>query len=364
MDFTNGAPGSSRCYDHLLNFRILVLVQIPLAAILQHKLRTISRKIQKNSKHAPQNKPKPNINTLPQETNNLDKKFTPAKEWEPLSNNELNVIKQLRIWLTPNVFKNVPHDVLVTFVRGFAYRQDWQEASYVFLDRALKWRSQTNADQLALCAPDNCDLFDEICPAGPIGFDTEGHPVLLERLGAVNASRLLKHFSEEEYIVQQCYRREAFRLYSTANSERRNRRLYKCTVVIDLSGLGSSHMSRRMLGLVQSVNALFAWVYPESVHKFYIVNAPWIFRSAWRIVRPWLHPITEAKFNILGRDWRDVFAADGIHLESGNIPTDPPRWKCEMKKLFAHREPADLVRGYLPVEDKFRVQSLVNSESR
>ena len=36
------------------------------------------------------------------------------------------------------VFLTVPHDLLVCFVRGYQYREDWAEASFAFLDRALQ----------------------------------------------------------------------------------------------------------------------------------------------------------------------------------------------------------------------------------
>lgn len=35
--------------------------------------------------------------------------------------------------------------------------------------------------------------------------------------------------------------------------------------------------------------------FPESVWKIYVVNAPMIFRAMWGIIKPWVHPITQAK---------------------------------------------------------------------
>jgi hypothetical protein len=66
--------------------------------------------------------------------------------------------------------------------------------------------------------------------------------------------------------------------------------------------------------LPQTVNSLFGWYYPETVHKFYVINAPLLFRTAWSMIRPLVHPITAAKFNILGQDW----------LKKVTIPLCPP----------------------------------------
>jgi hypothetical protein len=38
--------------------------------------------------------------------------------------------------------------------------------------------------------------------------------------------------------------------------------------------------------------------YPESMHKMYVVNAPWVFKAIWAVVRPWLHPITQSKIHV------------------------------------------------------------------
>ena len=45
--------------------------------------------------------------------------------------------------------------------------------------------------------------------------------------------------------------------------------------------------------------------YPESMGKFYIVNAPWAFSAVWTIIKPWLDEVTVAKIDILGSAYKD-----------------------------------------------------------
>lgn len=45
--------------------------------------------------------------------------------------------------------------------------------------------------------------------------------------------------------------------------------------------------------------------YPETMGKFYIINAPWAFSAVWSVVKPWLDPVTVAKINILGSSYKD-----------------------------------------------------------
>ena len=35
--------------------------------------------------------------------------------------------------------------------------------------------------------------------------------------------------------------------------------------------------------------------HPERLHKFYLINSPWIFQGIWAIVSPWIDPVTRAK---------------------------------------------------------------------
>ena len=59
-------------------------------------------------------------------------------------------------------------------------------------------------------------------------------------------------------------------------------------------------MNKNTRSFVQAFTSVASDNYPESVYKTYMVNAPFVFRSAWAIVSQWLDPNTVAKFKILG----------------------------------------------------------------
>jgi CRAL/TRIO domain len=58
--------------------------------------------------------------------------------------------------------------------------------------------------------------------------------------------------------------------------------------------------------------------YPERSHVIYLVNAPMWFSILWRIVRPLVHPNTQAKVRILTRS--DTLAGLQEHIDISNIP--------------------------------------------
>lgn len=45
--------------------------------------------------------------------------------------------------------------------------------------------------------------------------------------------------------------------------------------------------------------------YPESMGKFFIINAPWAFSAVWTIIKPWLDEVTVSKIEILGSGYKD-----------------------------------------------------------
>ena len=44
-------------------------------------------------------------------------------------------------------------------------------------------------------------------------------------------------------------------------------------------------------------------LFPESLHRLYVINAPSAFRVAWKVIQTFLDPITAEKTKILGKDF-------------------------------------------------------------
>ena len=59
-------------------------------------------------------------------------------EWEPLQKDELEVVRSIKGWLGSE-FGDLPVDLLVSFVRGYAYHPEWARASFAYLERGLRW---------------------------------------------------------------------------------------------------------------------------------------------------------------------------------------------------------------------------------
>jgi len=248
------------------------------------------------------------------------KGFVPREEWLPFSDPELQTLAAVRRWLGAARFDAVPLDLLVCFLRGYAYRKDWAETVYVELSEALEWRGRAAADSVLDSPPADRPLFEQLYQSGPVGRDQQGHIVELMRLGRLKVSRLFKSFELDAIIKQVTYAAEAKRACNIANCGALGKRTYKTVVVIDCQGLNSDHLGKEFRVLMKKTAEVLSGHYPETMHKTYIINGPLIVRAAWNVTRHMMHPLSAAKIAILGSDWKKVFDRDGIVLDGNSLP--------------------------------------------
>ena len=110
--------------------------------------------------------------------------------------------------------------------------------------------------------------------------------------------------------------------------------------VIDLKGVGiSSLFDKKLLGWFSKTNQLYARHYPEKSHKIIIVNTPFSFYAAWRMVRPMLDPVTVEKVNIVrsGKATRDAL------LEVADSKYIPEKYGGTSSELGTSPEYASMV---------------------
>eukprot|EP01129_Flabellula_baltica_P002390 TRINITY_DN12202_c0_g1_i1.p1 TRINITY_DN12202_c0_g1~~TRINITY_DN12202_c0_g1_i1.p1 ORF type:complete len:251 (+),score=56.09 TRINITY_DN12202_c0_g1_i1:211-963(+) len=69
-----------------------------------------------------------------------------------------------------------------------------------------------------------------------------------------------------------------------------------CNIIVDLKGFGLSNMD---YGLVKYLLEIFRDYYPDTLGIMLIVNSPFIFKGCWKIIRPWLDPITAEKIKFI-----------------------------------------------------------------
>lgn len=67
-----------------------------------------------------------------------------------------------------------------------------------------------------------------------------------------------------------------------------------------------STLNRTAIQLVQFGSKTANDYYPETLHKCFIVNAPFIFPALWAVIKPFLDEKTARKVTIRGSDYKDL----------------------------------------------------------
>lgn len=90
-----------------------------------------------------------------------------------------------------------------------------------------------------------------------------------------------------------------------------------CTVM-DLHNVGLGQFYR-VKDYVMQAAAVGQDRYPESMGKFYIINAPYLFSTVWSFIKPWLDEVTVSKIDIIGKDYKARLLEQ---IPAANLPKD------------------------------------------
>jgi len=138
--------------------------------------------------------------------------------------------------------------------------------------------------------------------SGFCNYDFEGHPVVVEEVTKSRPEMILGYIPEQmitDYVVQKHER--LLHVVFPVMSRLMGKRVDKVVLIADLKDAG---ISKLLNNKVQGYLALLAAVgqnyYPDIMHKSFVLNAPFIFKGIWALVKGMLDERTVAKFCIEG----------------------------------------------------------------
>lgn len=150
------------------------------------------------------------------------------------------------------------------------------------------------------------------------GEDRKGQPLSIERLGRSNPNLLCQAVTLEQLMVYHHYHMENKGELLSSMSVKRDAVMRGCKIM-DLDGLGKHHLTGKGIGYFKSVISASQDNYPETMGSLFIINAPWVFNIAWKMVRPLLHANTLDKIHILGSDYQKVLQQ---YIDPQHIPVE------------------------------------------
>lgn len=231
---------------------------------------------------------------------NTELKDNQPEESLPLNEEEKQAMEKLRNGLPAELLVCVDDGMLTRFVRGYWQEKDREEKTLSTLISALEWRKTVNADSICEKPLGREREWMSYWPYDFIGFDKRGHPVYYERTAFFDPSKFLKAFTVEEITQYHVQMQETMSWIKEKQTRESGYLTYKGVIIMDLQDLGRKHLSSSFTGTIKSIVNSDQYYYPETLYKFFIVNAPLLFKMLWSVVRPWLHPITQKRITICG----------------------------------------------------------------
>jgi len=206
------------------------------------------------------------------------------------------------------------------FVRSYRPENDGEEVTLKQYQYMLDKRKELNIDEILDSDPEGYENYNEILQCGLLGTSKCGRPVYYERLGAAEPRRMRKYGFDN---IERCHIRmqEEIRIQKEAISKAKGLWMYKHIVVLDMAGFSFGHMSPDIVRKLRSLMSLDSKVWPESLKKLLIVNAPWIFQKAWSLVKGILHPCTQQKISIIGSNKKKLLEILTEIIDIENIPS-------------------------------------------
>jgi len=150
-------------------------------------------------------------------------------------------------------------------------------------------------------------------------MDKEGRPIYIERLGKVNTTEMYKITTQDRLLQNLVCEYEKFQGERLpACSKAIGHPVETSCTILDLSGVGIKQFWD-VKNYVGEASKIGQDRYPETMGRFYLINAPWGFSTVWNVIKGWLDPVTQAKIKILGSSYhKDLLE----NIDADALPSD------------------------------------------
>lgn len=226
-----------------------------------------------------------------------------------LTKDQEEALLQFRsILLEKNYKERLDDSTLLRFLRARKFDINASVEMFVETER---WREEYGANTIIEDYENNKEAEDKeriklakMYPQYYHHVDKDGRPLYFEELGGINLKKMYKITTEKQMLRNLVKEYELFARYRVPACSRRAGYLIEtsCTV-LDLKGISLSN-AYHVLSYIKDVADISQNYYPERMGKFYIIHSPFGFSTMFKMVKPFLDPVTVSKIFILGSSYK------------------------------------------------------------
>ncbi|CAK4082869.1 unnamed protein product [Aphanomyces euteiches] len=202
-----------------------------------------------------------------------------------------------------------------TLLRFFVARNRDEEEAFKMLKKSMEWRLNVDMPDImsgpALCS----EKLEAIRKYNPQGFhktSKAGHHIYIERTGYMDVPKLLEICTQDEVVRAHTQKVEyQFHVMALHQEEKPMPRII---IIYDLGKIGFNTFRAEVFTAIQTITSLNQNHYPETLHKVYIVNAPYFFYAIHKMIEVFLPEVIRNKIGFCASpdELLDVVDADNL----------------------------------------------------